>query len=393
MHPHFNIFGHQILAYGFIGVISYTAALCYGYFSCVQLGIKRSHAIIFLFFGFFVQYYGGMIIPFFYRLIYLHEINIENPGRYFHSVFFSFLAYLLVTSKVMKWPVKKLLDRFIVAAMMMSAIGRVGCFLQGCCEGTPSNLPWALKFPSQPGIAVHPAQIYMLIIEASIAIFLFLKINKRKDGETFWWGVILYSAYRFMIEFIRTNPKFFGGLTHAQWFSITAFFMGAFVLIFFRDPERHIKSSDDAILSPADGRIMEITSNKISIYLSLFDVHVNRSPVSGLVDSIKYTSGKYMPAFLKKASAVNENNLISIITNNGINIMVRQVAGIFARRIVCYCKKGDYLKQGDRIGMIRLGSCVQVYVPDNTTINVVNGDRVKAGETVIAHLSTDRKNT
>ena len=122
---------------------------------------------------------------------------------------------------------------------------------------------------------------------------------------------------------------------------------------------------------------------KISIYLSLFDVHVNRSPISGTVGQIVYSPGKFDFAFDKNSDMGNENNLITI-TSDRAKIMVRQIAGKLVRRISCYCKEGDILKQGDRVGIIELGSRVQIYLPRNVKIKVKVGDKVRGGETTLA---------
>ena len=158
-----------------------------------------------------------------------------------------------------------------------------------------------------------------------------------------------------------------------------------FLIFFFRDPKRITQSSGDFVMSPADGRITEAGDGKISIYLSLFNVHVNRSPIAGIVGHIKYSPGRFHPAFKKKALAENENNLIHIV-NGRVKVAVRQIAGRFARRIVCYCKEKDTLRQGDRIGMIKFGSCVQVYLPEDALILVKPGEKVKAGQTALATL-------
>lgn len=169
------------------------------------------------------------------------------------------------------------------------------------------------------------------------------------------------------------------------WAGIGSLFITVFIVFFFRDPERVIRPREDAILSPADGCITEAGPEKISIYLSLLDVHVNRSPIGGIVESVKYSPGRFHPAFDKKALTENENNLIHI-SNDRVKVAVRQIAGKLARRIVCYCRKKDTLKQGDRIGIIRFGSCVQVDLPEGVVIKIRCGEKVRAGETILAIL-------
>ena len=333
------------------------------------------------------------------------------------------------------------MDNLMVSTMIMSAMGRIGCLAQGCCLGKPTNVPWAIRFPFNPDVAVHPTQIYMFFGELAILVILMRLQQKRQyDGQTFWVGIFLYSIYRFLIEFYRTNPVFLYGLTHAQFFSIITFCISGFYLyskkfgiargkqsyvtwllaaglivlaanlslgiflillaafnaFFFRDPERTTPLSEKNLLSPADGHITEIILSdndqimhepytKISIYLSLLDVHVNRSPVSGIVESITYSPGKFYFAFNKNAAAENENNLITI-TNDRTKIRVRQIAGKLARRIRCYYKKGDSLKQGERLGIIEFGSCVQVYIPRSYEVKVKVGEKVSGGKTVLALL-------
>ncbi|MFA5144913.1 MAG: phosphatidylserine decarboxylase [Candidatus Omnitrophota bacterium] len=444
MHPYIIIFGHHILVYNLMAVLGYAMASYYWYRAGAGLHLSRSWLFFAILSGFMVQLYGGMVIPFLYRKFILHQNPMFNllrgcPGRFFHSCFLSVLVYFILISRALKWPVKKIMDNFMVSAMIMSTIGRIGCLAQGCCIGKPANVPWAIRFPFNPGVAVHPAQIYMFFSELAIMGFLMrLQKQRRYDGQTFWTGIFLYSIYRFLIEFYRTNPIFLYGLTHAQFFSIITFsisgfylyfkefgivkrkqpyvvwllaiglvvlaanlFLGIFLLafatfiaFFFRDPERAIPLSEKAILSPADGRLTDIALcdsvpsgpyTRISIYLSLFDVHTTRSPVSGIVESIIYSPGKFHFAFNKNKAADNENNLIAI-TNSRFKIMVRQISGKLIRRISCYCKKNDLVRQGDRIGIIEFGSCVQVYIPRNFKIKAKIGEKIRGGETILAVL-------
>ena len=165
----------------------------------------------------------------------------------------------------------------------------------------------------------------------------------------------------------------------------------ALVLWFYRDPDRTPGGASDAWVSPADGKIVEITettddfagrSVKIGIFMNGFDVHVNRFPSNGVVQEIIYVPGKKWFAFAPKASEENERMYVRILTPEGHATLV-QIAGIMARRIVCYVKKGDALARGERYGMIKLGSKVDVYMPEGISPAVRIGDRVKAGESVI----------
>ncbi len=168
-----------------------------------------------------------------------------------------------------------------------------------------------------------------------------------------------------------------------------------FNLIFFRDPQRSIPDNPNAILSPADGRIvqiMEINEDeffkqkvmRISIFLSVFNVHVNRSPFSGTVEHFRYRQGSFLPAFKEDASLENEQTAIGIIGENNRKVMFTQIAGIIARRIVCELREGHRTQAGDRMGMIRYGSRVDVYfLPSEAEIKVKKGDRVKGGESIL----------
>jgi len=175
--------------------------------------------------------------------------------------------------------------------------------------------------------------------------------------------------------------------------------LASLILFFFRDPERKIPEGKDLILSPADGKVIDISEVRdesflpsgrkvVRIFMSIFNVHVQRSPVKGKVEWVKYNPGKFMAAYAEKASESNESNLIGIKTDNGLNfggqtVLVKQIAGSIARRICCWCKEGDNLNPGQRIGMIRFGSRVDVYLPQEIEIKVNKGDRVVGGETLL----------
>jgi phosphatidylserine decarboxylase len=157
-----------------------------------------------------------------------------------------------------------------------------------------------------------------------------------------------------------------------------------FSLFFFRDPPRHINGGEGDMVSPADGRVIYCDRGKICIFMGLGDVHVNRAPLAGRVKSIEHRSGNYIPAF-KKESEHNEQNHIILETAYG-DILITQIAGAFARRIVTYIARDGRVVRGQRIGMIRYGSRVDVTVPPEFEILVSLGDKVRCGETIIARV-------
>lgn len=161
------------------------------------------------------------------------------------------------------------------------------------------------------------------------------------------------------------------------------------VASFFRDPRRDVPCDPRLILSPADGRVVRVSEEgpeggrRVSIFLSVFNVHVNRAPVAGSIAEIKYTPGSFLPAFRHKASELNEQNLITLHTERG-PLAVKQIAGLIARRIRCWKKPGDAVAQGEKIGFITFGSRVDLFLPVRTELSVAEGDRVRGGTSVIA---------
>jgi phosphatidylserine decarboxylase len=164
-----------------------------------------------------------------------------------------------------------------------------------------------------------------------------------------------------------------------------------FVAFFFRDPERPISPDPSVIVSPADGRIVRIekdgAGNRISIFLSIFNVHVNRSPVAGEVVDVRYKRGRFRAAFNHLASVENEKNTLTI-KGDEVTVVCSQIAGLVARRIVCWKSPGNRVRKGDRIGLIRFGSRVDLTVPERVTIAVRIGDRVKGGSSTIGTIKT-----
>ena len=173
-------------------------------------------------------------------------------------------------------------------------------------------------------------------------------------------------------------------------FGAASFIFGCLIMLFFRDPERKVPPGDDLIVSPADGKIVNIEKNNdmkvVSIFLSIFNVHINRVPVSGIVHRLKYKKGKFKAAFNKEASDINERFEIEIITDKG-NVIVHQIAGVLARRVVCRLREGQTVKIGDRFGLIRFGSRVDLFLPPSAEVEVAKGQRVKGAKTVIGRLA------
>ncbi len=155
-----------------------------------------------------------------------------------------------------------------------------------------------------------------------------------------------------------------------------------FFIIFFRDPDRKPKGDEDDAVSPADGKVISIRDGTICIFMNIHDVHVNRAPLAGTVMQIDYKPGGYIPAF-NKDSQVNERNHVVINTESG-NFELTQIAGVLTRRIVSYISEGNRVYRGERIGMIRFGSRVDVKIPQVYEFTVGWNDKVKAGETIIA---------
>ena len=176
-----------------------------------------------------------------------------------------------------------------------------------------------------------------------------------------------------------------------NWVAGILFLLGAFVLYFFRDPQRTIPSEPGLIVSPADGHVMEVLDEplegqpgrRISIFLSVFDVHVNRAPVEGEIRRIEYRPGRFYAAMRSRASAENEQNMFRIASSQG-DVVFKQIAGWIARRILCWKAVGDRVARGERVGMIRFGSRVDVWVPPDVDILVRRGQKVAGGSSVLA---------
>ena len=182
----------------------------------------------------------------------------------------------------------------------------------------------------------------------------------------------------------------------AGWWSWPVWIVALFVLQFFRDPARHIPGDARTVVSPADGRIVVVENAedpylnrpaiKISVFMNVFNVHSNRAPVDGEVKQIWYHAGSFFNAALDKASLENERNALWLKTTTGHDVTCVQVAGLIARRILCYVKVGDALMRGQRYGFIRFGSRVDVYLPPGSIVKAALGDKVSASSTILAIL-------
>ncbi len=176
-------------------------------------------------------------------------------------------------------------------------------------------------------------------------------------------------------------------------FATIFFLLSLFLIFFFRDPERKAPNGENLILSSADGKVILIKpfenvnfvgekGTLVSVFMSIFNVHINRAPISGEIKYFKYNPGKFHPAFKDKASSENEQTELGLENTHG-RIILKQIAGIIARRIVCRVKSGDLVKAGQRFGMVQFGSRVDLFLPENVEIKVKLNQKVKAGETII----------
>jgi phosphatidylserine decarboxylase len=178
--------------------------------------------------------------------------------------------------------------------------------------------------------------------------------------------------------------------------AVVSLLLTLFVLYFFRDPERTVPQDAGAVVSPADGRVIVVKDifeptylkqevKQISIFLSVFNVHVNRSPISGTVETVKYNPGKFHVASVDKASLDNEQTAM-VISDGKHKVLVKQIAGLIARRILCYAVPGDAIRTGERYGLIRFGSRVDIFLPRDADLKVKVGDRVTGARDIIAVL-------
>jgi len=196
-----------------------------------------------------------------------------------------------------------------------------------------------------------------------------------KEGFPYITALVLVSIAAFLI--------------HWLWVAIVIFGLALFVTFFFRDPNRAFSGTEREIASPADGKVVWIRNENgqeaISIFLSVFNVHINRAPVAGKISNIEYHKGKFLIAYDERASVENERNSITM-DHNGQIVRFVQIAGLIARRIVCWRQTGENLAVGDKIGLIKFGSRVDVFLPSGSKIYVKEGDRVFGGKTALGQL-------
>ena len=204
-----------------------------------------------------------------------------------------------------------------------------------------------------------------------------------KEGFPFVVGSILLAL---------TCAIFYFSFGYNLWLGAILFaFVALFMAYFFRDPHRTISGEADVIVSPADGRVTRVEENDdgkfVSIFLSPVDVHINRAPIAGKIVKVSYINGKKMPATSDRASLVNERNALTI-EGEKITVICTQIAGIVARRIVCWKTEGDTLALGERFGLIKFSSRTDLQMPFNVDVTVQVDDKVKGGETIIGRIKS-----
>lgn len=184
-----------------------------------------------------------------------------------------------------------------------------------------------------------------------------------------------------------------GLLTHTWIWTPIPILLGLFFLWFFRDPDRQCPDEPGIVVSPADGKVTAVTRVnlpggemiRLSIFLSVFDVHVNRSPISGVVRRLQYRKGRYLNAMKPESAVENEQNIVTVLGDD-FEVTFKQIAGLLARRIVFRPKQGDYVERGERVGLIKFGSRVDVHLPGHARVRVAPGARVRGGATVLAEV-------
>ena len=220
--------------------------------------------------------------------------------------------------------------------------------------------------------------------------------------------MIAKEGWPFVIGSFMLTTVLFSGWYFSDniWLMSTAIFttlLTMFMTLFFRDPNRETPDEPDILVSPADGFVVgicEISDHhflkapaiQVSIFLTIFDVHINRIPVAGMVEYINYKSGKFLSAFKDEASEANEQSEVGLITESGVKIAFKQIAGLVARRIICKLKEGQSYATGERYGLIRFGSRADLILPLGTKIEIKKGQHVKGGLTIIGRLPSAASN-
>lgn len=197
--------------------------------------------------------------------------------------------------------------------------------------------------------------------------------------------LMVSDAFRFIIPVLVLC--ILAAMLGLPFIALLFFVVAVCIGLFFRNPRRAVPDIPGCIVSPADGRVIQISSSPdgdqtIGIFMSVFNVHVNRSPIRGQLESLEYRRGKFKPAYADEAPSVNEQNTLTI-AGEGMKVVVRQIAGVIARRVVCWKRPGDSLRRGERIGLIRFGSRVDVVLPREVNVKVHVGDRVRGGSSII----------
>ena len=205
-----------------------------------------------------------------------------------------------------------------------------------------------------------------------------------RDG--YYYGLVLL-----------TGALLIGWLTSPVW-AVVPVLLAAFFLWFFRDPERVIPGDPAAVVSPADGKVTDVSTvvvdgepvQRISIFLNVLNVHVNRAPVSGVIRAVRYQTGKFLNAMNALSAEHNEQNTVTV-EGGGHTVVFKQIAGLLARRIVFTKSAGDRVERGERVGLIKFGSRVDVLLEASAEIGVKTGDHVKGGSSILAFLKSERK--
>ncbi len=211
---------------------------------------------------------------------------------------------------------------------------------------------------------------------------------------------MLRDAYPFLaaLALLAGVAAVAGQFYHSGFFLLTIFLLllAIFVAFFFRNPDREVSTDASLVLSPADGHVSVVkpmnvddpaAGNVVSVFLSVFDVHVNRTPIAGRITNVRYQKGKFLNALNQRSSIENEQNIITV-QNERLTVTFTQIAGVIARRIVFWKKIGDTLSPGERIGLIKFGSRTDIFLPPIVEITVKKGDRVIGGKSVIGKIRT-----